>query len=230
MKKSKTKVSTRPLIIDQSHLAWVLSLENWPLLESERERRGALSLIHFFHFHFHYFTLTFSLSLFFTSTFTILLSLFHFHSFTLNRKLATAREREKGCSFKVGQICSTTNAHLLLFAVRAKKGSGPNGTQKPFNLSTVPHWPILQFPHSHSHSTFPHYHSHSTFPHSHSHSHSTFPQRPILQWKSSIILIAHCLIGNLDFWWFLVFLQNTLWVSEFCTEHFLSFNWSIHRV
>ena len=87
--------------------------------------------------------------------------------------------------------------------------------------------PILQFPHSHSHShstfphyhshsTFPHSHSHSTFPHSHSHSHSTFPQRPILQWKSSIISIAHCLIGNLDFWWFLV-------VSGVSTEYSLSF-------
>ena len=118
MKKSKTKVSTRPLIIDQSHLAWVLSLENWPLLESERERRGALSL-----FHFHFSTLTFSLSLFFTSTFTILLSLFHFHSFTLNRKLATAREREKGCSFKVGQICSTTMHICCCLQQEQKRGA-----------------------------------------------------------------------------------------------------------
>ena len=230
MKKRNTKVSTRPLIIDQSHLASVLSIENWPLLEREREGvlfhcftftfslfSLSLSLFHFnfftftfFHFHFHYFTFTVSLSL--------------FHS---QQKTGHCQREREGVLFQSWTNLLHHNAHLLLFAARAKKRGGPNGTQKPFNLSTVPHWPILQFPHSHSHShstfphyhshsTFPHSHSHSTFPHSHSHSHSTFPQRPILQWKSSIILIAHCLIGNLDFWWFLV-------VSGVSTEYSLSF-------
>ena len=36
-----------------------------------------------------------------------------------------------------------------------------------------------------------------------------------------IVWLATLISGG--FWWFLVFLQNTLWVSEFCTEYFLSF-------